>query len=171
MQRWYLVHTKPCGETLAHTHLSRQGYDVYLPRIAQPVLRRGRWRDRIVALFPRYLFVRLREGLQTLGPIRSSTGVADVVRFGSRYAVVPDSIVDGLVARADPESGLHRIGLPAGLRPGSPVSIAMGAFDGLKGIFERTEGAERVVILLQLLGRDVLVRVPAGCVLSCAGAA
>jgi len=170
MLRWYLVHTKPSGEVLAQAHLGRQGYEVYLPRIVQPVLRCGRWRDRIVALFPRYLFLRLREGLQTLGPVRSSVGVSDVVRFGSRYAVVPDPIVDGLQAQADPESGLHRMSLPAGLSAGAAVRIAMGPFDGIKGIFERADGAERVVVLLRLLGRDASVQVPANFVLSCSAA-
>jgi transcriptional antiterminator RfaH len=161
MQRWYLVYTKPCGEALAQTHLRRQGYEVYLPRIVQPIRRRGLWRDRIVALFPRYLFLRLREGLQTLGPVRSSVGVSGVVRFGSRYAIVPDPIVDGLQERADPQSGLHRMSPPSGLRPGDPVRIGMGPFDGLKGIFERADGAERVVVLLKLLGRDTSVHIPA----------
>ena len=170
MLRWYLVHTKPSSESIAQANLGRQGYEVYLPRIVQPVHRSGRWKDRIVALFPRYLFVRLREGLQTLGPVRSSVGVADVVKFGSRYAVVPDPVVDDLQACADPESGLHRIGLPAGMAPGSPVKIVMGPFDGVRGLLQRSDGAERVVVLLNLLGRDTSVQVPAGFVLSCGAA-
>ncbi len=167
MLRWYLVHTKPSSEAIAQSHLSRQGYEVYLPRIVQPVRRSGRWRDRIVALFPRYLFVRLREGLQTLGPVRSSIGVSDVVKFGSQFATVPDPVVDDLQACADPVSGLHRIGLPVGMSVGSAVKIVMGPFDGIRGVLERTDGTERVVVLLELLGRSTSVQVPAGFVLAC----
>jgi transcriptional antiterminator RfaH len=165
--RWYLIHTKPSGEIVAQTNLGQQGYEVYLPRIVQPVRHAGRWRDRIVALFPRYLFVRLREGCQTLGPVRSTVGVASVVRFGSNYAVVPDPIVHDLQARADPESGLHRMSPPAAFTPGSPVKITMGPFDGLQGVFEREVGADRVVVLLKLLGQDASVRVPARFILPC----
>src|SRR5689334_5221168 len=99
MPRWYLVYTKPAGEGTARDNLSRQAYEVYLPRVLEPVRRGGRWLERIAALFPRYLFVRLNEGWQSLGPVRSSVGVSGVVRFGSRYAVVPDALVSGLQAR------------------------------------------------------------------------
>ncbi len=170
MLRWYLVHTKPLSESIAQAHLGRQGYEIYLPRAVQPVRRRGRWTDCIVALFPRYLFVRLKEGIQSLAPVRSSTGVADVVKFGSRYAVVPDLVVDDLQACADPESGLHRMSLPPSMAPGSPVRIITGPFDGMRGILQRTDAAERVLVLLNLLGRDTSVQVPAGFVLSCGAA-
>jgi len=161
MKRWYLVHTKPGGENIAQANLSRQEYEVYLPRVVQPVRRAGRWRERIAALFPRYLFLRLNEGRQSLGPVRSSVGVAGIVRFGFSYAVVPDPIVSGLQAREDPGTGLHRMARPRSLLPGDAVGISAGPFDGLQGIFEREAGADRVIVLLRLLGHEVSVRVPA----------
>lgn len=161
MLRWYLIHTKPRGETLAESNLARQGYELYLPRLAQPVRSGGgKWRDRIAALFPRYLFLRLNEGEQALSPVRSTPGVANIVRFGSVFTIVPDQIIGGLRARADPATGLHRLyggGLP---QPGAPVRIGAGLFGGLEGIFERPGGSDRVVVLLKLLGRDVSVCVP-----------
>jgi transcriptional antiterminator RfaH len=121
--------------------------------------------DRVMALFPRYLFLRLREGDQPLGPVRSSIGVTCVVRFGSTYAVVPDQLIRDLQARADPESGLHRLAHRRVLQPGAKISIDGGSFQGLEGVFEREAGADRVVVLLSLLGRDVSVRLPACSVL------
>jgi transcriptional antiterminator RfaH len=159
--RWYLVHTKPAAESIAGANLGRQQYEVYLPRVVHPVQRGGRCRDRITALFPRYLFLRLNEGLQSLGPVRSSVGVTGIVRFGLDYAVVPDQIVSGLQAREDPCTGLHRMAPPPALVPGETVGISAGPFDGLQGIFEREAGADRVIVLLRLLGREVSVRVPA----------
>jgi transcriptional antiterminator RfaH len=159
-RRWYLIHTKPSGEAIARANLNRQGYEIYFPQLAQ-LLQRGRRRlERIVPLFPRYLFLRLREGDQPLGPVRCSLGVTNVVRFGSSYAVVPDSVIRELQARADPDSGLHRIVRSPLLAPGMKVSIAAGSFKGLDGVFEREAGAERVVVLLGLLGREVPVRLP-----------
>lgn len=165
MLRWYLIHTKPSAEALAETHLDRQGYQVYLPRIAQAVLRGGRWRERIGALFPGYLFLRLNEGRQALAPVRFTTGVANVVRFGSRYTVVPEQIIRDLRARADPVSGLHRLNRPRELLPGTPVRIRMGPLDGLEGIFERVAGEDRIVVLLKLLGQCASVCVPVDSVL------
>lgn len=157
LQRWYLVHTKPCGESLAREHLQRQGYETYLPRVSVPAHRRGEWREKVVALFPRYLFLRLNEGEQELSPVRSTIGVSRVVCFGSRYAIVPDRIVGDLQLRADAVSGLHRLSCPPWLAAGTPVRITAGVFDGLEGIFERDDGTERVVVLLNLLGHGAPV--------------
>lgn len=161
MLSWYLIHTKPHGECVAQANLERQGYEVYFPKVLQPVRRRGLWRERIAALFPRYLFLRLQEGLQALRPVHSSAGVTCVVRFGIRYAVVADQIIHDLRARADPGCGLHRLYLPAQLECGSDVTVLGGPFDGLEGIFDRDEGEDRAVVLLRLLGQDVRASIPA----------
>lgn len=163
MLRWYLILTKPSGEDTARMNLERQGYRVYFPRLQRRRLYRGRWTERISALFPRYLFLQLNTGQQSLGPVRSTLGVADAVRFGSEYAVVPNYVVAGLIQRADPESGLHKLKHPL-LAPGAAVRVIAGAFAGLEGIFEREIAADRVVVLFNLMGRDAPVRLPAGCI-------
>jgi transcriptional antiterminator RfaH len=160
--RWFLIFTKPCGEQTAQAHLERQGYRVYYPRLLCPALRRGRWSEKIVALFPRYLFVQLDAASQSLSPVRSTVGVASIVRFGPEASAVPDSLVRELIGRADPDSGLHRLAKGRRLEPGARVSIIAGAFEGLDGIFERAAGGDRVVVLLNLLGTSTPVRVQSG---------
>lgn len=157
--RWYLVQTKPAGESTAEKNLLRQGYEVYLPRLLQLTRRGGILREKVVALFPRYLFVRLREGRQALSPVRSSVGVTNVVRFGAEYAVVPEVVIRDLQARADPRSGLHRLAPPPALRPGTSVRIESGPLSGMQGLFEREAGEDRVMILLNLLGQCARVLV------------
>ena len=161
MVRWYLLQTKPSSEARAKLHLERQQYEVHFARLKQPVRVAGRWTERVTPLFPRYLFVRLEEGRQAFGPLRSTVGVSGLVRFGPRFAVVPDQVIDVLRARADPQTGLHRLARRAWLVPGCGVRIAVGPFEGLEGVFERAAGSERVVILLELLGQHTPVRVPA----------
>lgn len=158
VQRWYLIHTKPLGEETARANLERQGYHLYLPRFLSTVRRRRRWLERPVPLFPRYLFLGLDEGLQSLKPVHSTLGVSAVVRFGLRYAVVPQEIVGALRARADCASGVHQLRRPV-LVPGMPVTMIDGLFSGLEGVFERENGKDRVMILLALLGRQVSVQV------------
>lgn len=160
MLRWYLIHTKPSSETAAECNLVRQGYDVYLPRAVQTIRHCGRWRDRIVALFPRYLFLRLNEGIQALNPVRSTIGVAGIVRFGIHYTLVPDRVISDLRTRADPVSGLHRLSCRSNLKHGTGVQITSGPFEGLEAIFERPAGVDRVVVLLKLLGQRASVCVP-----------
>src|SRR5262245_43938276 len=94
--RWYLVFTQAQGEQTASINLGRQGYRVYCPRLQRRTLSRGRWIERIVALFPRYLFVQLDAARQSLAPVRSTIGVAGIVRFGAEPALVPQGMVDAL---------------------------------------------------------------------------
>ena len=167
MLRWYLIHTKPAAEGVAQVNLERQGYETYLPRLLQWRLWPRREGRRIVPLFPRYLFLRLNEGHQPLNPVRSTLGVAGVVRFGSCYTVVPDRVIRELQSRADPVSGLHTLRRAAPLAAGTPVAVRSGPFSGLSGVFERPAGAERVVVLLRLLGQDASVCVPLEAVAAC----
>lgn len=159
--RWFLVLTKPSSEEVARANLERQGYAVYHPRLLRPSLYRGRWTNRIVSLFPRYLFVRLDTSWQALTPVRSTLGIADVVRFGSEPAVVPDRIVEDLRGRADADTGLHRLKARV-LERGAAIRVIGGVFAGLDGIFEREAGEQRVVVLLRLMGQETAVRVPSG---------
>lgn len=161
MLRWYLIHTKPLSEALARAHLARQGYAIYLPRLLETSKQRQRRIERITALFPRYLFLRLDEGAQSLKPAHSTAGVASVVRFGSRYANVADEVIDSLRGREDPDRGLHRLGEPARLKSGAPVTLTGGVFAGLDAIFEHEVGSERASVLLSILGHETRVQVSA----------
>ena len=165
--RWFLVLTKASSEQLATTHLARQGFETYLPRLQRRTLRHARWVNRVVSLFPRYVFVRLDVRHQALAPIRSTRGVASIVRFGDEAAVVPDPVVESLMRRADPATGLHQL---ADDRPrrGAPVCVIGGPLAGLEGIFERDMGEERAVILLSLLGRHTPVAVNSSFLVSAA---
>lgn len=165
MMRWYLVRSKRARENTAKSQLERQGYEVYLPRFVQTIKQRGRWRERIAALFPSYLFVRVDEEHQALAPIRSTVGIANVVRFGPRLATVSDELVRSLKDSADVETGLHRLKPPALPATGSRVTVSAGPFDGLEGIYERECGEDRVMVLLNLLGRQTRVQLPAEAIL------
>jgi transcriptional antiterminator RfaH len=160
LARWFLVMTKVGNEAHAQAQLERQGYCVYYPRLRQPKLFRGRWVDRVVGLFPRYLFLQVSPA-QCLAPVRSTRGVSSVVRFGSQYAMVPDEIVRDLERRADPVSGLHRLNRERSFDADSAVRVIAGAFNGLDGVFQREAGDERVVVLLELLGLPTRVLIPA----------
>jgi transcriptional antiterminator RfaH len=160
MTRWMLIHTKPASESVAQANLQRQGYAVYYPRVLRPARIRGRWLERVGPLFPSYLFCNLDVGNQTLGPIRSTHGVANIVRFGSEYTFVPDVIVNNLLERENPETGLHGLQTCDAFEAGKKVRIVAGVFDGLDGVFQRACGDERVVVLLELLGHVASVRLP-----------
>lgn len=158
MKQWYVVYTKPQQEAVAKENLERQSYEVYLPLIAEPRRHRGRWKQCIEPLFPRYLFVRLSLGCDNTGPIRYTTGVSNLVRFADELAVVNDHIVESLRRRADCITGLHLQKTPA-FAPGDRIMMDDGPFAGVEAIFQAETGSERVVILLTLLGRKNYIRI------------
>jgi len=160
MPQWYLVHTKPLAESTAQVNLERQGYATYLPRLMHIARRQQRWLESIVPLFPRYLFLQLNAGRQSLRPVHSTVGVSNIVRFGMCCAVVCDEVIEELRSRADPATGLHRLQAAARFARGTRVRITAGPFCGINGIFERADSAERVLILLNLLGQEVPAEFP-----------
>jgi transcriptional antiterminator RfaH len=160
--RWYVVHTQPNGEARADLNLRRQGFSTYLPRYARG-RRHARRRD-IVArpLFPRYLFVALDPARDRWRSIHSTFGVSHLVAAGEDPLPVPEGVVDEIRAR-ETHDGFVRLGLPAGVRPGSAVRLLDGIFAEATGVLERIADANRVAILLQLLGREVRVFVSPAC--------
>ncbi len=132
-------------------NLERQGYETYLPRVRE-IRRRAGQRVKVIApLFPRYLFIHLDEQFDNWGPIRSTLGVVSLVRFGQLPARVPDELLELLRRREDAE-GLQAIE-PRPLKPGTRVRVASGALAGYEGIFLARTARERVIVLLDILGK------------------
>ena len=161
--RWYVVHTQPNRETRADFNLRRQGFSTYLPRYLRR--RRHARRQETVArpLFPRYLFVALDPARDRWRAIHSTCGVTQLVLAGEDPLAVPDGVVDEIRAREN-DAGFVKLGLPAGIGPGSAVRLIDGIFTDATGVLERIADQSRVAILLELLGREVRVFVPAECI-------
>jgi transcriptional antiterminator RfaH len=148
---WYLVYAKARQESVAIANLERQGYTAYLPLMRQARRRLGRRVSIIAPMFPRYLFIHLDSETDNWGPIRSTLGVVSIVRFGQRPAKVPDALVQLLRTHEDPQ-GIQII-TPDELKPGTRVRVTDGSFTGYEGIFEAKSSRQRVVVLLDIMGR------------------
>ena len=161
--RWYVVHAQPQGEVRADVNLRRQGFETYVPRYLRT--RRHARRADVVArpLFPRYLFVKFDLDRDRWRAINSTFGVSHLVCVGDEPVAVPHGVVEEIRSREDGD-GYVTIGLAAGLRPGSEVRLIDGLFAESQGIIDRTDGDRRVAVLLELLGREVRVFVPAAVV-------
>ena len=154
---WYLVHTKPRQEKCALENLERQGYQCYLPTIPSEKLRQGHLTVLDAPLFPRYLFIRLGQDgdSQSWAPIRSTRGVSRLVRFGVEPAKVADGLIEALRAQ-EQTSHIKPIRL---FEPGERVRLTEGPFSGIEGIYQMPDGEQRVVVLIELLSKQVCVRV------------
>lgn len=168
MTVWYTVFCKPRGEATAERNLANQHYSVYLPRLLTQKYRAGKWVDRVEALFPRYLFIKPRDAEQSLSPVSSTVGVACVVRFGTRPAMLPDELIQAMRACEDERIGLrvHR----NKFKPGDAIKLVDGPLSGVRGVFGKEAGEERVTILLELLGKINALTVDQRCVVPAASA-
>lgn len=158
MKYWYAVHAKPRQENTAEQNLSRQGFDTYLPKIQVRRRRRDKWTKVVEPLFPRYLFVYADPDHQSLAPIRSTFGVAGLVRFGHLLRPVPDPVIAYLQQAEDPTSQQRE----ASANPhqsGDTVEVLEGPFQGLTGIYQMQSGETRAMLLIELLGRTNQVTV------------
>lgn len=156
-KRWYLVYSKPRKEELARINLERQGYPAYLPMMRTPRRKLGRRIIRVEPMFPRYLFLHLNTETDNWAPIRSTLGVANLVRFGMYPSPVPDDLIAALRAR-DNASGVQDLPLNT-FEEGQRVRIEEGPFMGYEGIFIARTGEERVLILLDIVGKAARAQV------------
>jgi transcriptional antiterminator RfaH len=143
---------------VAEENLLRQGYHVYLPRIHSSRRRNDRWVDTVEPLFPRYLFICVDAARHSIAPVRSTRGVAGLVRQGAQPAVVPDAVMAAVMQRADADTGLHRDDRPL-FCAGDQIRLAEGPLAGLEGVFSEEDGERRVIVLLELLGKANKIRV------------
>jgi transcriptional antiterminator RfaH len=159
VKAWYVIHTHAHAETKALQHLSRQGYAAYLPCFAK-WRRHARRRERVSRpLFPRYLFVALDNLDQRWRPILSTVGVRDLLRLGERPVPVPEGLVEA-IQRRERDGVLDGDPAVAGLAEGDEVRIMSGPFADLVGRFCSMADEQRVMVLLDLLGRPVKTCLP-----------
>lgn len=152
---WYLVVTKPQSEFKAHENLLRQGYETYLPLVQNSRRRNGKNIKRTEAFFPRYLFISLNKETDNWSPIRSTIGVAGLIRFGGLPAVVPESLISNLKNNEN-EFGLQIVEKKK-LKQGDKVEIINGPFEGYVAVYQKMKNTERVSVLLDIVGKNTQV--------------
>ena len=144
MKNWYLIKTKPRQEKKAKQNLENQGYVAFCPIT--------KINKKLVVLFPSYLFVQLNEKTQNFSPIYSTKGVSYFIKFGLNFAKVPTSVIKFIKTNqhitADKLKNLNKF------KPGDKVQISDGAFKNYMAIFKSYRPDERVILLMNLLGRE-----------------
>jgi transcriptional antiterminator RfaH len=161
---WYAVKATPKREHLAAELLRRElGIESFAPRIRYTKrTQRGKVKF-IEALFPGYLFAHT-DLKATFRPILAVKGVSGLVRYGDRVPPVPDRFIEELRARLPDETHDEP---ETALRPGQNVTILEGPFKDWEAVVTGVMPArERVLLLVDFLGRMLEVRVDAHRVLA-----
>ncbi len=151
--KWHLIQTKVREEFWALENLQNQGFEVFLPTCQVEKKHQHAIKFVTEPLFSRYLFIRLSDVTSNWFPIRSTRGVAQLLKFGrsSDPVVIPDAIVDCLKQRCAKEEPLHQL-----FNSGDLLEITQGPFKGLTGFFEKLQtmpdGLARALLLVEVLG-------------------
>lgn len=150
MKNWYLIQTKPQQELTAAQNLVNQDYTVFHPQ--------AKINNKIVALFPRYLFIQLDNQSQNWSPIHSTKGVSNFVRFGLQFAKVPDEVIC-CIKKRETKTANKYIDLGR-FKSGDKVRVTEGAFKGCEAIFNSYNADERLILLMKIIGQMQKVVLP-----------
>lgn len=159
-RRWAVCQTHPQAERWASANLNRQGYTAYLP--LRTVTRRDPATPTLtrlveVPLFSSYLFV--VPGTHW-SPICHTLGVLRLLMAGPNPHIVPDGLVEAVEAGQE----LRAAPTPENAKwaPGTPCSLATGAFTGHEAVvLSATRSNARVGLVL--FGHLREVSVPLNC--------
>jgi transcriptional antiterminator RfaH len=154
---WCAARLLPKREAFATQCLALAGFDVYLPRLRERRVVRGRRVDVNPPLFPGYAFVAI---VLQWHEARRCPGVSSLIMDGTRPARVPDAVIAELRGRE--RHGLIELAKPRGLRRGDRVRIVRGPFRDHLALFDGQTTRERVAVLLQLLGGQCRAELSAG---------
>jgi transcriptional antiterminator RfaH len=132
------------------------GVEVFAPRLRfqKATLQGARWWEE--AMFPGYLFARFNF-TERHREVRYAAGVSSILQFGSHYARIDDSIVDGLKAH----TGQKEVAvIQSDVEEGSSVKIVQGALRGLEAVVTQVlSGRERIRVLVNFFGREICAEV------------
>lgn len=152
--QWYLIQTKPRQEARAEENLRNQLFPCYLPQHSVEKIRHGKRVRLQEPLFPGYLFINLCQLNDNWHSIRSTRGVLRLVTFANQPLPVPDEIIESL------QAGLASIKEQPLFKKGQPVTLLEGPFKNLNAVFDKTDGEERAIILLNILNGQQRLKVP-----------
>ena len=157
---WFLAQLRPAGFERARVNRARQDFKAFMPTQEVSQRRRGRLSSTTRPLFPGYLFVHIPPSRRDWRAINSTYGINRLVALQYGHPTeVPSDLMSALRARTDPKGHLQA---PDNLVAGKQVRIIDGPFAQHIAEIETVVPGDRVVLLMQLMGRLVRAKVEPG---------
>jgi transcriptional antiterminator RfaH len=154
---WFLAYTRPRLEAVALQNLQQQGFEAYLPLYKRLKKTESNIETVFEPMFARYVFFRTSRPNQSIAPVRSTRGVAHVVRFGYEIATIRPATLDA-IRLLEQERNAVDVAELSSLRPGQVVRFRIPALSGLEGLV-KSVSSRRVTVLLELMGRQQAIKV------------
>lgn len=157
---WFACRTRTRSEKVADRLLGERGIERYLPLVE----RERQWADRVKTvafpLFPGYLFARFT--LDAVGEVLRTPRVIFVVRVNGYPTPVREEELDSVRRLVEGANATGQEPEPAEyLKPGDPVEVTDGPFEGMRGVLVETRGAARVAVRLEAIRQATSVELVA----------
>ena len=107
-------------------------------------------------MFPRYILFRPRRSAQSIASVRSTKGIATLVRFGFEPALVQDDLVQR-IRQIEVNRNHATLQDISNLKAGQSVVVQHTPLAGMEG-FIQSVSSKRVAVLLEILGRPTVVQ-------------
>lgn len=153
---WFLAYTKPRQEQIAQTNLEQQAFDAYLPLYKKFKKTEQGPVALFEPMFPRYIFFRPSQPGQSISAVRSTKGIATLVRFGFEPAVLADELVQR-IRQLEQDRSHATLQELSNLKAGQTVRLKHTALGGVEGLIQSVS-SKRVAVLLEILGRPTVVQ-------------
>lgn len=166
--RWYVLHTRSRYENTVSEALMKKSVEVFFPQIlvrkrvpdAKPNRKTDQKTDQKkmipVPLFPGYIFIRTTLEPQVHLDILRTAGAVHLIGSRSGPVPVPEETIASLKIMVSAENPLST---GAQFESGDRVMVISGPFAGVRGIFFRYKGVNRVIVNLEVLGQYVSAEV------------
>jgi transcriptional antiterminator RfaH len=154
--KWYAIYTRPRAEKQVYQRLLEVGIETFLP--LQKTFRVWSDRKKMVEkpLLSSYVFVRTtRSGFPAVYKVN---GVVKFVTFEGLPAAIPQNQIDNLRLLINSDVEIEVTGEK--FEKGDTVEVTSGSLIGLTGELISVNGAKRVIVRLDKLDQNILVKIP-----------
>ena len=154
--KWYAIYTKPRAEKLVYQRLLEEGVETFLP--LQKTYRKWSDRKKLVEkpLLPSYLFVKTKSKNHHI--TYRIPGVVKFVSFEGKPVAIPQKQIDNLMLLVNSDAVIEVS--CENFAQGDRVEVISGALIGLTGELIKIGKKNRVVIRIDRLDQNLLLKIP-----------
>ena len=155
-EKWYAIYTKPRAEKLVNQRLLERGVETFLP--LQKTYRI--WSDRKklveIPLLPSYLFIKTK--VKSFHHLYRIQGIVKIISFEGKPVSIPEKQINNIRLLVNSDA-LFEV-TSEKFAKGDTVEVMSGSLVGLRGELIKIGKKNRVVIRIDRLDQNLLVKIP-----------